>query len=84
MDKYMVVDFNTAYGRELTAEEEQTVNDMLGVWGKLETSVSKNPALVRKGIVFGMGLAAGIQNGAIKLRKPRPKKVAKASETGME
>ena len=79
MDKYLVVDFNTAYGRELTAEEEQTVTDMLGVWGKLEASVAKSPALVKKGIVFGLGLAAGVQRGSIKMRKPRPKKTVKRS-----
>lgn len=57
MNKEAVKVFYRAYGYEPTEQEKATVKDMLAVWAKLEKPASKNPALLRKGIVFGLGLA---------------------------
>ena len=63
MNKQAVRVFNEAYGYEPTEKEKATVKDMLAVWGKMEKSASRNPALLRKGIVFGMGLALALLAG---------------------
>lgn len=57
MNKEAVKVFYKAYGYEPTEMEKATVKDMLALWAKLEKSASKNPAILRKGIVFGLGLA---------------------------
>ena len=74
MDRRVVIDFNTAYSYEPTPEEKQLIADLLTVWGKLEASAGKNPALIRKGIVFGMGIKAAMANGDIIPRPVREKK----------
>ncbi len=72
MDKGMVVAFNEAYATEVTAEEKQLVSDVLAVWGKLDATAAKNPALLRRGIVFGIGLQKSLTAGKIVLRPVRP------------
>jgi hypothetical protein len=57
MNKEAVKVFYKAYGYEPTEQEKATVKDMLALWAKLEKSASRNPAILRKGIVFGLGLA---------------------------
>ena len=57
MNKEAVKVFYKAYGYEPTEMEKATVKDMLALWAKLEKSASRNPAILRKGIVFGLGLA---------------------------
>lgn len=65
MNKQAVKLFYEAYGYEPTEHEKTTVKDMLAVWGKMEKSASKNPALLRKGILFGMGLALALLAGNV-------------------
>ncbi len=86
MDRTLFWDFNKAFAAEATAEEKQLVNDLLTVWGKLETGAGKNPAIYRRGILFGMALQKGINAGEIKLRpvrrnKPKTKPQEPAGET---
>lgn len=88
MDKRTVIAFNKAYATEPTERELQFVNDLLTVWGKLEPGAGKNPAIYRKGIVFGMALQKGIETGEITLPEARTKRKAKTQpeqqETGNE
>lgn len=84
MDKTLMLDFNTAYGHEPTADEQQTINDLLAVWAKLDTAAKKNPSLIRKGIVFGLGLAEGIRAGKIQIRKARAKRTGTKPEKSAE
>lgn len=63
MNKKAVKLFYEAYGYEPTEQEQATVKDMLAVWGKMEKTASRNPAILRKGIVFGMGLALSLLAG---------------------
>lgn len=67
MNKNTVINFNRAYSYSPTAEEKQLITELLSVWGKLEPSVGKTPATIRKGILFGMGLAAALAAGEIVL-----------------
>lgn len=76
MNKKQVLAFNQAYSYEPTAAESQLVTELLTVWGKLEPAASKNPALIRKGIVFGLGLAAALEAGTVALPPVRVKKTA--------
>ncbi|GEM_PF-3389491 len=80
MDKGMVVAFNEAYATEVTAEEKQLVSDVLAVWGKLDATAAKNPALLRRGIVFGIGLQKSLTAGKIVLRPIRPKRQKRKTE----
>ncbi len=80
MERSLVIGFNTVYAIEATPEEKQLVNDLLTVWGKLEPTVGKNPALVRKGILFGLALQKEIKGGVIKLRPVRRKNKNQAKE----
>ena len=63
MDKRTVIAFNKAYATEPTERELQFVNDLLTVWGKLEPGAGKNPAIYRKGILFGMAVQKVIETG---------------------
>lgn len=74
MDRSLVVDFNTAYVEEATPEEEQLVNELVKVWGKIDLSVAKNPAIFRRGILFGMSMQKAIARGKISLRPIREKR----------
>ena len=68
MNKKTVKMFYEAYGYEPTESEQTTIKDMMGIWAKMEKSVAKNPAILRKGIVFGLGLAISLlaENGQSK------------------
>ena len=74
MDRRIVIDFNKAYGMEATPEERQLVTDLLTVWGKFETAAAKNPALIRKGILYGMALQKLIAAGEVSFRPIRGKR----------
>ncbi len=76
MDRRMVISFNRAYSAEPTPEERQFVSDLLTVWGKLEPAAGKNPALIRKGILFGMALQKAITEGQIIIPPVRQKRQA--------
>ncbi len=67
-DRRLVIDFNTAYATDATPEEEQLVNELLTVWGKLEPAAAKSPAAYRKGILFGLALQKAIAAGQIQIR----------------
>ena len=88
MDKKTVIAFNKAFAAEPTERELQLVNDLLTVWGKLEPTAGRNPAIYRKGVIFGMALQKGIETGEITLPEARAKRKAKAQteqqETGNE
>ena len=77
MNKNTVISFNRAYAFEPTKQQAQLISDMLAVWGKLEPSVSKAPAAIRKGIIFGMGLSAALEAGEITLPEVKQKTVSK-------
>ena len=81
MNKNTVMNFNRAFSYEPTAAESQLVNELLAVWGKLEPAAAKNPATIRKGIVFGMGLAAALAAGEISLPEVK-KKTARTNTKG--
>lgn len=76
MDRNLVLNFNAAYAAEATPEEKQLVNDMLLVWGKIEPAAAKNPALLRKGCLFGLALQKAITAGQIRIQPVRPKRQA--------
>lgn len=76
MDRKQVVTFNNVYAAEATPEERQLVSDMLQVWAKLETSVQKNPALIRKGVLFGLALQKAITAGQVIIPPVRAKRPA--------
>lgn len=57
MNKKTVMTFYQAYGYEPNKETEQVIKDVLAVWAKTDKHVAKSPALLKKGVVFGMGLA---------------------------
>jgi len=80
MERGLVISFNSVYAAEATPEEKQLVNDLLVVWGKLEPAAGKNPALIRKGILFGIALQKAVTTGAVKLRPVRRKIKAQAKE----
>ena len=85
MIKSQVLSFNAAYSYEPSPEENQLGGDMLAVWGKLEPAAAKNPALIRKGIIFGMGLAAALEAGEIvapPVRAKRPGKKQPGQRSG--
>ena len=84
MDKRIVIAFNKAYGTEPTERELQFVNNLLTVWGKLEPTAGKTPAIFRKGILFGMALQQGIDAGEIVLPEVKPKRKAMATTAGRE
>ena len=77
MNKNTVITFNRAFAFEPTKQEAQLINDMLAVWGKLDTTASRTPAAIRKGIIFGMGLASALAAGEIVLPEVREKAVRK-------
>lgn len=77
MNRNTVTSFNLAYSYEPTGEVTQLIGDLLTVWGKLEPAAAKNPALIRKGIIFGLGLAEAIQKGEIKPEPLRAKRAFK-------
>lgn len=74
MDRSLVVDFNTAFIGEATAEEKQLINELVNVWGKIDLTVAKNPAIFRRGILFGMSMQKAIARGKISLRPVREKR----------
>ncbi len=80
MEKNMVVAFNTVYVSGASAEEKQILNDMLSIWGRLDTAVAKNPATYRRGILFGLAMEKAISKGEILLRPVREKKRKTAIE----
>ena len=82
MDKTTIRNFYIAYGHEVTAEEMQLINDMLLIWKKTETATGRNPAMMRKGIQFGMMLARGIDAGVITLRPVKKKRQAVSETAG--
>lgn len=57
MNKKTVMKFYQAYGYEPSQETEKVIKDVLAVWAKTDKNVAKSPALLRKGVVFGLGLA---------------------------
>ena len=63
MNKKRVLEFYTAFGYEPTPAQAELLKDMLNIWGRFEKSAAKNPALLRKGILFGMGLAFSLMAG---------------------
>ena len=69
MKKQIVLDFYRVFGYEPTDEVKNLINELLGVWGKFDKQVAKNPALVRKSVLFGIGLSEEMLEGNI---KPRP------------
>lgn len=84
MDKRIVIAFNQAYATEPTAKELQLVNDLLTVWGKLEPTAGKTPAVYRKGILFGMALQKHIDAGGILLPEVRARRKGNAKENTTE
>jgi len=81
MNRNTVKAFNAAYAEaEPTKEEARLIADLLTVWGKLDAMAAKNPAQLRKGIVFGMALQKAIAGGKVEL----PKVKAKYREHGTE
>lgn len=84
MDKRIVIAFNKAYAQEPTERELQFVNDLLTVWGKLEPTAGKSPAIYRKGILFGMALQKAVNAGEIVLPEARAKRKAKAQGETLE
>ena len=84
MDRRIVIDFNKAYGMEATPEERQLVTDLLTVWGKFETAAAKNPALIRKGILYGMALQKLIAAGEVSIRPLREKRQGTKPEAQAE
>ena len=81
MNKTQVQNFNRAYSYDPTEKEAQLITDTLAVWAKLEPATAKNPALIRKGIIFGMGLAAALAAGEITLPQVK-KKTARTNPKG--
>ena len=84
MDKRIVIAFNKAYAQEPTERELQFVNDLLTVWGKLEPTAGKSPAIYRRGVLFGIALQKAIDAGEIVLPEARPKRKAKAQTNQQE
>lgn len=77
MDKRTILAFNQAYATEPTEQERQFVESLITVWGKLEPGAGKNPAIYRKGILFGMAVQKGIDAGEISFPEAKPKRKAK-------
>ena len=69
MDKRIVMDFYRAFAYEPGAPARTVIDDVITVWGKMDKGVGKNPALIRKGIVLGLGLAEGLRSGKIAPRR---------------
>ena len=69
MDKRIVMDFYLAFAYDADSQTKAIIEDVLAAWCKMDRGVSKNPALVRKGIVFGIGLAEGLRSGKIRQRR---------------
>lgn len=84
MDRRIVIDFNKAYSMEAAPEERQLVTDLLTVWGKFETAAAKNPALIRKGILYGMALQKLIAAGEVSFRPIRGKRQGPKPEAPAE
>ncbi len=80
MDKRTVLAFNQAYATEPTEQERQFVNDLLTVWGKLEPTAGRNPAMYRRAVLFGMALQKGIDAGEILLPAVRTKRKGTAKD----
>lgn len=80
MNKTQVQNFNKAFTFEPTEQEAQLITDTLAVWAKLEPSTAKTPALIRKGVVFGMGLAAALAAGEIALPPVKKKAAGKRTQ----
>lgn len=84
MDKKTVLAFNAAYAAEPTKEEAQLVNDLLSVWAKLEPAAKKHPAIIKRGVFFGMAIQKAIAAGAVALPKSRDAKGAMKTEAPEE
>ena len=80
MDRTLFLDFNRAYAAEPTAEERQLVNDLLTVWGKLDSTAAKHPAMYRQGILFGIALQKAIAAGEVELLPVRRNRKGTAKE----
>ena len=83
MKKQIMLDFYRVFGYEPTAEVKNLINELLGVWGKFDKQVAKNPALVRKSIWLGISLADEMRKGNIKPRasvKPTEEKTVTMRE----
>lgn len=80
MNKTQVQNFNKAYSYEPTEQEAQLISDTLAVWQKLEPAAAKAPATIRKGIVFGLGLAAAVSRGEITLPTVKAKAAGKRTQ----
>lgn len=80
MDRRTVIAFNRAYSTEPTEQERQLVNDLLTVWGKLEPTAAKHPAMYRQGILFGMALQKAIAAGEVELLPVKRKRNGTATE----
>ena len=79
MDKRTVIAFNKAYAADPTDKELQFVNDLLTVWGKLEPAAGKNPAIYRRGVLFGMALQKALATGEITLPEAKTKRKNKTA-----
>jgi hypothetical protein len=84
MDKKTVIAFNVCYAAVTTEAQKQLVNDLLFIWGKLEPAAKKNPALLRRGVLFGMALQSHIEAGNIALPEVRAKRKDKATTEQQE
>ena len=84
MDKRTVIAFNKAYAQEPTEREKQFVESLLNVWGKLEPTAGKSPAIYRRGVLFGMALQKGIDAGEIVLPEAKAKRKTKTESKQQE
>ncbi len=75
-NKKMVLRFNEVYAAEPSEAEKKAAEEMLNIWGRFEPVVAKNPALIRKGILFGMSLARQLWNERVEERKRQQNKAA--------
>ncbi len=80
-NKKTVLRFNEVYAAEPGETEKKIAEEMINVWGKFEPGVAKNPALIRKGVLFGISLARQIWKERAEERKRlQDKATAEASK----
>ena len=79
MKKTQMNYFLTAYSHEATPGELSLIGDMMAVWAKLDPTARKNPAIYRRGILFGMALQQAITAGKVMLPEAKTKRQAKTA-----
>ena len=85
MNKQTVKAFNAAFAGEPTKREARLVSDLITLWGKLGGAAAKQPATIRRAIIFGMALQKAITAGEIDLPEERiTRKKNKPQETTTE